>query len=130
MPRQMFMWRWQHRFQDAIASLLTSIFQILELPLVSKTFIIGISINSNQKSQICFQGEDCQFSPDQFKDVFAIALTLLLLRVFCSSWRKSLLLVCLILKAIATSERKAPRLIRHIIYFRLVIRFVFDTSRS
>ena len=42
MKMQMFMWRWQRRFQDAIASLLTSIFQILELPIIFNTFILGI----------------------------------------------------------------------------------------
>ena len=73
MATQMFMWRWQHRFQDAIASLLKSIFQILELPIVSDTFILGISVDGKQADQICFQGEDCQFSPEAFQEVFAIA---------------------------------------------------------
>lgn len=70
---QMFMWRWQRRFQDAIASLLSNILQILELPIVSNTFILGISVDGSQADQICFQGEDCQFSLDEFKQVFAIA---------------------------------------------------------
>ena len=73
MQMRMFMWRWQHRFQDAIASLLRSIFQILELPIVSNTFIIGISIDGKKTEQICFQAEDCGLSPEEFKEVFAIA---------------------------------------------------------
>ncbi|MGB5635361.1 MAG: diadenylate cyclase [Waterburya sp.] len=73
MQMRMFMWRWQHRFQDAIASLLKSIFQILELPIVSNTFIIGISVDDQKVDQICLQAEDCGFSPEEFKEVFAIA---------------------------------------------------------
>lgn len=69
----MFMWRWQHRFQTEIASLLTDIFQILELPLVFNIFIMGIPRNNQPAESICFQPEACGFTPQEFQEVLAIA---------------------------------------------------------
>ncbi|MEM9507102.1 MAG: hypothetical protein AAGA16_05360 [Cyanobacteria bacterium P01_E01_bin.35] len=69
----MYMWRWQHRFQAEIASLLKNIFQILELPIVSNTFVIGIPSNNQKVEQICFQPEQSGFTPNELKEVFAIA---------------------------------------------------------
>ncbi|MEM7590401.1 MAG: hypothetical protein AAF383_02565 [Cyanobacteria bacterium P01_A01_bin.83] len=73
MQSEMYMWRWQHRFQAEIASLLQNIFQILELPIAYNTFIVGIPAEKPKVEQIYFQPEQCGFTADKFKDVFAIA---------------------------------------------------------
>lgn len=73
MQREMIMWRWQSVFQNAIEHLLESIFQTMELPIVSNTFVIGIPIAIESDKQIVFQQEDCGFTPREFKDVLAIA---------------------------------------------------------
>ncbi|MEL6494155.1 MAG: diadenylate cyclase [Cyanobacteria bacterium J06623_7] len=73
MQTKMFMWRWQHSFQTAVASLLENILQILELSLKTNTFVIGIPITETDVSQILFDDDNCGFSAADFSSVFALA---------------------------------------------------------
>jgi DNA integrity scanning protein DisA with diadenylate cyclase activity len=73
MQTRMFMWRWQHTYKNAIAHLLNSIFKIMELPIESRFFIIGIPVANHDIAQICFHPEDCGFDVEDFWEVFAIA---------------------------------------------------------
>lgn len=76
MQTRMSMWRWQHIFQNAVKSLLENIFQVLELPIVSNTFVVGIpSSTSNIANieKIFFQSEDCGYTPKDFEQVFDLA---------------------------------------------------------
>lgn len=73
MPGQMFMWKWQHVFRNAVEGLVTDIFRILELPIVSNTFVVGIPISLQDIDQILFQKEDCGFSSHEFSQVFDLA---------------------------------------------------------
>lgn len=67
------MWKWQHIFQNAVADLFESVFRILELPIKSNTFVIGIPISTQNVEKIFFQKEDCGFTPYEFKQVFELA---------------------------------------------------------
>ena len=73
MQREMLMWRWQGVFQNAIEHLLESIFQIMELSIVSDTFTIAIPIANESDKQILFLQDNCGFTPHDFKQVLAIA---------------------------------------------------------
>ncbi len=68
----MFMWRWQHVFQDIVEHLIKSILQILELPTESNIFVIGIP-TTNEIDQLFFQPEDCEFVANDFQQVFDLA---------------------------------------------------------
>jgi DNA integrity scanning protein DisA with diadenylate cyclase activity len=73
MQTKMFMWRWQHTFQAAVNNLLESILEILELPIASNIFVLGIPISTQKVSQILFYQENCGFTADDFKQVFSSA---------------------------------------------------------
>ena len=73
MQTKMFMWRWQQVFVDAVEQLFNSICQILELPIVSNIFVIGIPIDSLDADRIFFYPEDCGFKYTDFQQVLAIA---------------------------------------------------------
>ncbi len=69
----MYIWQWQHTFIDAVKILLQGIFKTLELPIVFNVFAIAIPIDSKGGDRILFHPQDCCFTPDDFKQVFAIA---------------------------------------------------------
>ncbi|HEY9768393.1 MAG TPA: DNA integrity scanning protein DisA nucleotide-binding domain protein [Coleofasciculaceae cyanobacterium] len=69
----MFIWRWQHIFQNVVERLLKNIFQILELPTVSNIFVLAIPISTENVAKICFEPEDCGFMPHNFKQVFNLS---------------------------------------------------------
>ena len=71
MLTKMFMWRWQQVFVDAVKQLFNSICQILELPIVSNIFVIGIPIDLDE-DRIFFYPENCGFKYIDFQ-VLAIA---------------------------------------------------------
>ena len=73
MQTKMFMWRWQQVFVDAVEQLFNSICQILELPIISNIFVIGIPIDSLDADRIFFYPEDCGFKYTDFQQVLAIA---------------------------------------------------------
>jgi DNA integrity scanning protein DisA with diadenylate cyclase activity len=73
MQTRMFMWRWQHTFQDAVKNLFESILQILELPIALNVFVIGIPISEQNVPQILFHHADCGFTGDDFQQVFSLA---------------------------------------------------------
>ena len=73
MPTKMFMWRWQQVFVDAVEQLFNSICQILELPIVSNIFVMGIPVDSLDVTRIFFYPENCGFKYINLKQVFALA---------------------------------------------------------
>ena len=73
MQTKMFMWCWQHTFQNAVKKLLSNILEILELPIPARVFIIGIPIAEPDVSKISFQKEDCGFKANDFERVFSLA---------------------------------------------------------
>ena len=73
MQTKIFMWRWQHTFQAAIKNLLESILQILELPIASNIFVLGIPLTTQNVPQILFHQENCGFIADDFEQVFSVA---------------------------------------------------------
>jgi len=73
MQTKMFMWRWQHTFQDAVKKLLENILEILELPIPASIFVLGIPIGDRDVSKISFYEESCGFTADDFERVFSLA---------------------------------------------------------
>jgi DNA integrity scanning protein DisA with diadenylate cyclase activity len=73
MQTKIFMWRWQHTFQAAVKNLLESILQILELPIASNIFVLGIPLSTQNVPQILFHQENCGFIADDFEQVFSLA---------------------------------------------------------
>lgn len=67
------MWQWQQVFQNAVEDLLENVFRILELPIVSHTFVIGVPVDPQNVATIFLEKEDCGFTPDQFQQVFDLA---------------------------------------------------------
>ena len=73
MQTKMFMWRWQHKFQDAVKKLLANILEILELPIPVHVFVISIPIANRDISLISFHQENCGFTANDFQQVFSLA---------------------------------------------------------
>lgn len=73
MQTKIFMWRWQHTFQDAVYNLLESILQILEVPIAFNIFVLGIPLTEEDAPQISFHEENCGFTTDDFQQVFSLA---------------------------------------------------------
>ena len=73
MQTRMYMWRWQSTFRNAITQLLRNIFELMELPILSRILIIGIPVASHDLTKICFHPESCGFAAEEFKQVFALA---------------------------------------------------------
>ncbi|NJK55238.1 MAG: hypothetical protein HC939_04250 [Pleurocapsa sp. SU_5_0] len=73
MQTKIFMWRWQHTFQAAVKNLLETILEILELPITSNIFVIGIPIATQNVPEILFHQENCGFIADDFEQVFTLA---------------------------------------------------------
>lgn len=73
MQTKIFMWRWQHTFHAAVKNLLESILEILELPIASNIFVIGIPIATQKVPEILFHQENCGFIADDFEQVFSLA---------------------------------------------------------
>ena len=69
----MLMGQWQIAFQNGVEDLLADIFQILELPIVSNTFIIGIPIDQQNADFMFFDRENCGFSSREFEQVLDLA---------------------------------------------------------
>ena len=67
------MGQWQQIFRNAVRDFTTRVFQILELPIVSNTFMIGIPVSAPNVAQIFFQPESCGFTREQFERVFELA---------------------------------------------------------
>ena len=72
MQTKMFMWRWQHTFQNAVNNLLESILATLELPIAFNIFVLGIPVSEQKVSQISFHREDCGFVAEDFEQVFSL----------------------------------------------------------
>ena len=73
MRTKIFTDQWQVAFNQAVNTLLESVFQILELPIAFKTFMIGIPVSTQDIAQIFFQDPSCGFTPEQFERVFELA---------------------------------------------------------
>ena len=72
MPIRMSIWQWQDVFQNAVEQLFDDILQILELPIVSKTFTVGIPFADRDVARIVFHPEDCGYTPEEFQQVFSL----------------------------------------------------------
>ena len=70
MELQMFMWQWQHVFQEAVAGTLEKILEILELQTITNVFLVGVPTNNEDTNSIFFHPEDCGFLPTDFQNVF------------------------------------------------------------
>ena len=73
MQTRMYMWRWQSTFRNAIAQLMSNIFNIMELPIASRGSIVGFPVANQDRTKICFHPENCGFDAQEFKQVFALA---------------------------------------------------------
>jgi len=65
--------QWQQIFQEAVEELTQTVLRILDLPIISNIFVVGIPTNTQNVSQIYLQPKDCEFIPNQFQQVFALA---------------------------------------------------------
>jgi hypothetical protein len=72
MELKMFMWEWQHVFQEAISNLLANTLNILKVSLKTNVFVIGIPIPDPSINYIYFHPEDCGYFPQEFQTVFSI----------------------------------------------------------
>lgn len=73
MQARMLMWRWQGIFEDAVKNLLKSIFQVMELPIVSNTFALGIPVDSKNFDRGLFPPQNGGFTDRELQRLLAIA---------------------------------------------------------
>lgn len=73
MQTKMLMWRWQGIFETAVENLLKSIFQVMELPIVSDTFAIGIPVDSQNVDWGLFPPQKDGFTVRELQQILEIA---------------------------------------------------------
>ena len=67
------MGQWQQNFQYAVQKLVKTVSEILELPIVSRTFTLAIPLTEDDTSQILFAPPDGRSTSQQFQPVFQLA---------------------------------------------------------